>query len=237
MEKNERLKTAYQYLKGRGVVHTQKDLAEKMGATPPNVSSAFNGVESVLTDKFLYRFNNAFDDIFNIDWLLCEKGEMLKQKNEASPRTLDVIVGIPLVSQYAYAGYLSGYGDPEYMASLPKIDFTPDRHMTGNYVAFEVRGDSMNDGSADSYLEGELLICREVEPYHWKDNQLYINKRDFVIIHKDGILIKRIIAHDVENHKITIHSLNPMYSDEILDLADVKQIFSVVESRRQRRRL
>ena len=59
---------------------------------------------------------------------------------------------------------------------------------------------------------------------------------DFVIIHKEGILIKRIIAHDVENHTITIHSLNPMYKDEVLDLADVRQIFSVVESRRQRRR-
>lgn len=307
MEKNERLKIAYQFLKGKGIVHTQKDLAEKMGATPPNVSSAFNGVESVLTDKFLYRFNKAFDNIFNIDWLLLGVGDMLTpdtdksikdrlvqylkyknitsqqleaslgysegfvdsindkthqykidkmlyhypdlnkawlltgegdmlQKNEALPRTMNVIVGIPLVSQYAYAGYLSGYGDPEYIDKLPRIDFTPDRHMTGNYIAFEVRGDSMNNGTADSYLEGELLICREVEPIYWKDSQLFINKRDFVIIHKEGILIKRIIAHDVENHTITIHSLNPMYQDEILDLADVRQIFSVVESRRQRRR-
>lgn len=171
----------------------------------------------------------------NQRWLLTGEGSML-QKNEASPRTMDVIVGIPLVSQYAYAGYLSGYGDPEYIDKLPRIDFTPDRHMTGNYIAFEVRGDSMNDGTADSYLEGELLICREVEPIYWKDSQLFINKRDFVIIHKEGILIKRIIAHDVDSHKITIHSLNPMYPDEILDLADVQQIFSVVESRRQRRR-
>ncbi len=149
---------------------------------------------------------------------------------------MDVVVGVPLVSQYAYAGYLTGFGDPEYIDTLPKIDFTPERHMTGNYVAFEVKGDSMNDGSADSYLEGELLICREVEPIYWKDSKLFINKRDFVIIHKEGILIKRIITHDVENHKITIHSLNPLYPDEVLDLADVRQIFSVVESRRQRRR-
>ena len=77
MDKNERLKIAYQYLKGRGIVHTQKDLAEKMGATPPNVSSAFNGVETVLTDKFLYRFNKAFNNIFNIDWLLLGVGDML----------------------------------------------------------------------------------------------------------------------------------------------------------------
>lgn len=212
-----------------------KDLSQRKFEQLVGLSNGFvnNISKGIGADKML-KILGVFPEL-NQRWLLYNEGDML-QKNEALPRTMDVIVGIPLVSQYAYAGYLSGYGDPEYIDKLPRIDFTPDRHMTGNYIAFEVRGDSMNDGSADSYLEGELLICREVEPVYWKDSQLFINKRDFVIIHKEGILIKRIIAHDVENHTITIHSLNPMYQDEVLDLADVRQIFSVVESRRQRRR-
>jgi phage repressor protein C with HTH and peptisase S24 domain len=212
-----------------------KDLSQRKFEQLVGLSNGFvnNISKGIGADKML-KILGVFPEL-NQRWLLYNEGDML-QKNEALPRTMDVIVGIPLVSQYAYAGYLSGYGDPEYIDKLPRIDFTPDRHMTGNYIAFEVRGDSMNDGSTDSYLEGELLICREVEPVYWKDSQLFINKRDFVIIHKEGILIKRIIAHDVENHTITIHSLNPMYQDEVLDLADVRQIFSVVESRRQRRR-
>lgn len=212
-----------------------KNLSQRKFEQLVGLSNGFvnNISKSIGGDKML-KILGVYPEL-NQRWLLTGEGSML-QKNEASPRTMDVIVGIPLVSQYAYAGYLSGYGDPEYIDKLPRIDFTPDRHMTGNYIAFEVRGDSMNDGTADSYLEGELLICREVEPIYWKDSQLFINKRDFVIIHKEGILIKRIIAHDVDSHKITIHSLNPMYPDEILDLADVQQIFSVVESRRQRRR-
>lgn len=200
-----------------------------------NLSKILNGKRDV-NNNLIDAICNKFPEI-NRAWLTVEdEDKMFKQANEALPRAMDVVVGVPLVSQYAYAGYLTGFGDPEYIDTLPKIDFTPERHMTGNYVAFEVKGDSMNDGSADSYLEGELLICREVEPIYWKDSKLFINKRDFVIIHKEGILIKRIITHDVENHKITIHSLNPLYPDEVLDLADVKQIFSVVESRRQRRR-
>lgn len=212
-----------------------KDLSQRKFEQLVGLSNGFvnNISKGIGADKML-KILGVFPEL-NQRWLLYNEGDML-QKNEALPRTMDVIVGIPLVSQYAYAGYLSGYGDPEYIDKLPRIDFTPDRHMTGNYIAFEVRGDSMNDGTADSYLEGELLICREVEPIYWKDSQLFINKRDFVIIHKEGILIKRIISHDVDSHKITIHSLNPMYPDEILDLADVQQIFSVVESRRQRRR-
>ena len=158
------------------------------------------------------------------------------QHNEATPRADLQHTGVRLVSQYAYAGYLSGYMDETYMAQLPVIDFTPDREMTGNYLAFEVKGDSMDDGTKESYVEGELLICREVEPHLWRNSRLHYNKRDFVIVHSEGILIKRIIAHDVEHHTITIHSLNPLYPDRTIDLAEVRQIFSVIESRIQRYR-
>ena len=163
------------------------------------------------------------------------EGEMLKT-SEAVPFTPHARAGIPLVSQYAYAGYLGGYGDPEYVGTLPTIDFTPDREMTGNWLAFEVKGDSMDNGSKESYVEGEIVICREVEPDYWRDSRLFINKRDFVIVHEEGILIKRITEHNVEAHTITIHSLNPMYPDRILHLEQVRQIFSIVESRIQRRR-
>ena len=236
MEKKERFNAAFAHLKNSGLVHTQKDLAKAIGSTSPNVSSALKGVESVLTDSFLRRFCDAYAGIFNLEWLLDEKGEMLLAAPNAVSFTPERHAGIPLVSQYAYAGYLGGYGDPEYIGSLPTIDFTPDREMTGNWLAFEVRGDSMDDGTKEGYVEGEIVICREVEKEYWKDSRLYINKRDFVIVHEEGILIKRITEHDVQNRTITIHSLNPMYQDRVISLAQVRQLFSIVESRIQRRR-
>ena len=178
---------------------------------------------------------HAFPEL-NQDWLLTGEGEMLKQTPNAVEFHPTRQAGIPLVSQYAQAGYLGGYRDPEYIDTLPTVDFTPDREMTGNYLAFEVRGDSMDDGSKESYVEGEIVICREVEQDYWKDSRLFFNKRDFVIVHKEGILIKRIIAHDTDRHLITIHSLNPLYQDRVIDLSEVVQIFSIVESRVQRRR-
>lgn len=77
MDRKDRLSEAFTYLKNKGMVHTQKDLANIIGASAQNVSSALKGVESVLTDSFLKRFNSAFDNVFNIDWLISEKGEML----------------------------------------------------------------------------------------------------------------------------------------------------------------
>lgn len=77
MDKKERLNTAFKYLRNQGFAETQKEVAEKMGSTAPNVSSAMRGVDTVLTDKFLLRFNAAFGNIFSDSWLTTGEGEML----------------------------------------------------------------------------------------------------------------------------------------------------------------
>lgn len=175
---------------------------------------------------------------FNLSWLLTGEGEMLNttKQNEATPIDEPIILHVPLVSQYAQAGYLCGYADAAYMATLPTIPYIVDHEAQGHYVAFEVKGDSMNDGTEEAIIEGDRLLCREIMPHLWADSKLHIRKWDFVIVHKDGILVKRILDHDVEHHTITIHSLNSLYEDKVIDLADVRQIFNVVELQRPRRR-
>lgn len=177
---------------------------------------------------------------FNLTWLLTGEGEMLntpdQSSDEASPIDEPIILRVPLVSQYAQAGYLCGYADAAYMATLPTIPYIVDHEAQGHYVAFEVKGDSMNDGTEDAILEGDRLLCREIMPHLWVSSKLHFRKWDFVIVHTEGILVKRILDHDVENHTITIHSLNSMYPDKVINLADVKQIFNVIELQRPRRR-
>lgn len=89
LEKKERLKKAVEYLKSKGLIHTQKNIAEKMKASSSNVSSALKGEESVLTDNFLRRFNEAFNNIFMIEWLLNGDGRMLQYSNENEYNTKD----------------------------------------------------------------------------------------------------------------------------------------------------
>lgn len=176
---------------------------------------------------------------YSLTWILTGEGNMLTDTtslDEASPIDEPIILRVPLVSQYAQAGYLCGYADAAYMATLPTIPYIVDHEAQGHYVAFEVKGDSMNDGTEDAILEGDRLLCREIMPHLWADSKLHIRKWDFVIVHTEGILVKRIINHDVENHTITIHSLNSMYPDKVINLADVKQIFNVIELQRPRRR-
>lgn len=156
--------------------------------------------------------------------------------NEAVVIDDSSILMVPLVSQYAYAGYLGGYADPEYIESLPKVPVIVDKEGKGTYVMFEVRGDSMEENSRDGIYEGDKLYCREIKRDLWQ-YKLHLKQWDFVIVHKtDGILVKRIIDHNTTTGNITIHSLNPFYEDRVLNLEDVGQLFNVIEIIRGRRR-
>lgn len=79
-----RLKIAFGELMKRGLASSQKEIAEKMSASKPNVSSAFKGDARVLTDRFLTRFNAAFGGIFSPEWLMFGTGEMLASVNQVS---------------------------------------------------------------------------------------------------------------------------------------------------------
>ena len=145
-----------------------------------------------------------------------------------------LMMEVPLVNQYAYAGYLAGYGDQEFIDELPRIPWIVDREHKGNYLSFEVRNDSMYDGSFNSYAEGDRVLGREILRHHWQ-SKLHIEKWDFIIVHKhDGILLKKIAEHDIVNGRLRLHSLNPMYEDIWVNSDDLAQNLNVVQVARKK---
>lgn len=145
---------------------------------------------------------------------------------------------VPLVTHRAHAGFLSGWGDEEYIEGLPKVPWEVDREYKGRYMTFEVSGESMESDfePRESLYEGDLLLCREVQRHHWT-NKLHIHKWDFVIVHRiEGILVKRIKEHNTENGILTLHSLNPLYDDFKVNIDDLIAIFNIVDVKRNRRR-
>lgn len=235
MEASEILRTI---IENEGITYSA--LSKKMGLNraQPIYDIRDGKVKRISTnyaDKILLAFPQ-----YDKAWLLSGEGEPIKKKieDEAISKIIE-FENFPFVSQRAYAGYRSGYADTEYIESLPTMAFPVDHTPLGKYLVFEVKGDSMDDGTYDSYLEGDLLLCREVRMDLWQDSKLHFNKWDFVIVHEDGVIVKRIIDHNVENHTITIHSLNPdksKYPDEEIDLCNVRQVLNVVSMMRPRRR-
>ena len=164
-------------------------------------------------DKIVKRY-----PFINPLWLMHGTGQMI----ETQPKSLNTKLSYaPLVPQRAFAGYLHGLEDDEYIDTLDKIPYVEDDETRGNVVGIEVSGDSMYDGSAESYADGDIVLAKEVI----LDN-IAFRHYDFVIVHKTGILIKRIVK--VENGTVTIHSLNNSYGDVVLDACDILKIFVVI---------
>lgn len=224
-----------------------KDLIEETGIKKGTLFNYMKGKTAITLEAFL-----KISDVLKVPPLeLLAVVQNIKLNNDAAEMIHDMestrdteqiksnsinVMMIPLVNQYAYAGYLSGFENEGYVGELPKMPYLADRQYKGNYVFFEVKGDSMDNGSYESYLEGDLILCRDVRQDFWS-SKLHINKWDFVIVHKEeGILLKRIIEHDVEKRMLTLHSLNEYYDDIEVHLKDVAKIFNVVDVRRHKNR-
>lgn len=232
--KKEIIKRAFEHLRSNGEAHTQQDVANKMGITKTNISRAFNGDEKYLTRRFLERFNDSYNNVFNYNWLLTGEGNMLtdtpSQIFHSNARAVDNLnyMNVPIVHIKAQCGYLAGYGDSEYIDTLPTMPVIVDQTYHGRYRIFEAEGDSMDDGSRSSICDGDKLLCREVRRDLWLP-KLHIRDWYFVIAHRTkGISIKQITEQD-ERGNITCHSLNEMFNDYTVNLDDVLEIYNVIK--------
>ena len=208
---------------------SSRQFANLVGIDPSQINRYTSGSTDP-TEKTLRKINKAipnFDEIVN-------SNQQTEKSNATKLNGVNIMM-VPVVSSYAYAGYLSGVSSPEYLEDLPTIPFLVDKEYKGRYVAFEVKGDSMDDGTYNSYLPGDIVLGREIQKLHWK-NKLHINKWDFVIVHNiSGILIKKIAAHNPETGDIIARSLNNMYDDIHLNLEDIHQLFNVVKVERTKK--
>lgn len=160
--------------------------------------------------------------------------EIIKRENGTEFRYLGeekYLMVTPLVDQFAYAGYTMGWSDHEYIEELPRHAIVVDRLHFGIYRSFIAKGDSMDNGKRGSIADGDILTGRRIDKRHWR-NKLHLHKyQDYVIHTVDGIMVKRIKAHDVNAGIITYESLNPdkkLYPDAELSLSEVVELYNIV---------
>lgn len=227
------------YLRKRASL-TQAELGvflEVGRTTITNWESGVNVPDIVILNKLAAKYNVTLDALLNLE-LSNMEGIVMEPdvKYEAVPvHGDDIIMQVPLVTESARAGYLRGMGDAVFIEKLPRIPWPVDREYKGNYIAFDVKGDSMDDGSRNSYMEGDRLLCREITQDRWQDSRLHLRKWDFVIVHKtEGIIVKQIVEHDLSRKVIKVHSLNSMYDDYEIPLDNVLKIFNIVQVTRRR---
>ncbi len=206
---------------------TQTELANYLCIGQPFISQIEKGIRPMPSEYISKLLANKTWDTS----MLTGEGEMLKTpiKNEAKEISDFNFVPVPLVPIRAKAGYLVGFDDAEYIETLPTVPVLTDRTFHGKYRCFEVDGDSMDNDTRDALCDKDVVLAREVKRELWQ-YKLHYKDWNFVIVHKEGILIKRIVAHDTTSGIITCHSLNPIYGDDFqLNLADVFELYNVIK--------
>lgn len=206
--------------------------SKKIGVTPTTVDSIVNG--RLQQDGTRKKTKPGFDvlqsivDEFNINpYFLFGKDEnMLKKEGvtyEGFPKVITVnsegnenIVFIPAKAK---AGYLNGYGDIDFVESLPTFEMPHLRN--GSYRCFEVEGNSMYP----NFSQGDLVFGKYVENLSdIKDDKVYV-----VISKEDGIVLKRAINQIKESNQLILKSDNtngeyPSYSIEAKNIMEVWEV-------------
>lgn len=188
-----------------------------------------NNIKLSISEKTLQKISQKHPEL-NTTWLMMGEGQMLRNSDQpdVSVKTIQQFVNIPIVQARAVAGYVQGFGDQEYLESLPTIPVITDKNYNGKYICFECDGDSMDDGSRNSICDKDVLLCREVKSELWR-YKFNFSDRYFVIVHSNGVNVKKIVDHNIENGTIRCHSLNAMYQDFELSLDEVSELYNVVK--------
>ena len=217
MDKKNRFRAAFDYLKSCGLAHTQKDVAERMSSTSPNVSSAMKGDEKVLTDSFLVRFNSAFNNVFSTEWLLSGDGSMLSKEGAVVFPPVDEEHYTYLLPQSAMAGSLSDFGaDGTFPSDCERV-VSPIANID---YAITIYGESM----MPEYPPGSRAMIKRINPnafIAWGDV--------YVLDTVNGTIVKELQPSDSEG-MVVCHSLNPSgrFKDFEVSLADVRGIYRVL---------
>lgn len=212
---------------------TQDDVAFALGMKRSTLSGYENEISEPNIDALMALskyFNIAIDTLIKVDLSQISENQLSQLERGydvhlkgSNIRVLATTVdsenneNIELVAEKAKAGYTTGYADPEYIKVLPTFQL-PFLSKERKYRTFQISGDSMLPIPDKSYVTGEYVV----DWHNIRDNQAYI-----VLTMDDGIVFK-IVENHLEQGFLTMHSLNPLYSNFDIPVSEVKEVWRFV---------
>jgi transcriptional regulator with XRE-family HTH domain len=121
---------------------------------------------------------------------------------------------VEVVTAKASAGYLNGYGDPEFIESLPLMNL-PFR-VIGKHRAFPIKGDSMPPLKDGSYVIGKFVESIK----DMRNGSTYV-----LITHDEGVVYKRVYRTD---NNLLLVSDNKNYEPYSIHAATLVEIWEFV---------
>ena len=217
---------------------TQEELARRIGVSKRTIIN-YEGGEVIPRSKSELLRQVLFGESEKVNPEAVEVKEpfekyVIETKNGAEVESLPdgkYLMKVKLVPVKAYARYVSEVDDAIEVDGYDHVYFTVDHVPKGKYRAFEIKGDSMDNGQINDTPEKARVLARELQRHHWRDG-FRDAKYGWIIVTRNNIVFKDIVNQDLLQGTITCHSRNtsPEYSDFNLSLDDdVRQIWKVIK--------
>jgi transcriptional regulator with XRE-family HTH domain len=170
-----------------------------------------------------YLLREDFEKFNESDWKRIEYGNSSDVKGEKL-RILASIVNqeneelIEMIPLKASAGYVSGYGDPEYLKVLPTFSL-PFLSKQKKYRSFPIQGDSMPPVMEGSFVVGEFI-------QNWQT--IRSGTPCIVVTKEDGIVFKILNNMLDESGSFQLCSTNPIYQPYLVHVTSIVEIWKFV---------
>lgn len=227
--------------------------AKRIGVTPTQIYDLLSGKTKKISESVANKIISAFP-IYNKIWILTGVGNPIEEslikiplkeeggefftENTNNVKFYDLgdkyRMVVKLVPFAAYGRFTNECDSLEAeKETWEEESFETDKIVHGKYFAFEVKGESMDDGTRNSFEEGDKVLVRELSRIHWKDGLRYDDHPFWVVVFDSSVLIKQIVAQDLEKGTITFHSLNPSpeYSDFTLEMDKIRSLYYVLQKK------
>lgn len=201
---------------------TQSELAERLGLNRPVIGAYEEGRAEprIQTLQMMAEFfKYSIDQLINTD---LSTGTAAVDTSGKSLRILPIAIDsktekerVTLVPVKAAAGYLAGYGDIDYIASLPSFSMPfPELPTDRTYRIFQIQGDSMLPILPKSYV-----VCEYVQDWALLKNY----ERYVFLTVQEGIVFKRVRM--LSDEKYEMISDNPLFKPYTINGSDVLEVW------------
>jgi transcriptional regulator with XRE-family HTH domain len=211
---------------------TQADLAQKIGVNRSLIGAYEEGrAEPKLKTLMVIakQFGYALDDLVagDVSTIKSNKKKFLVDTAGSSLRILPIAIDrsedrelASLVPVKAAAGYLQGYGDVDFIESLPHFTVPyPELPQDRTYRVFQIHGESMLPLASGSYV-----LCEYMQDWsRVRSDECYV-----LLTKDDGVVYKRVINRLAEENKLTLKSDNPDFQPYDVDADKVLEVWKAV---------
>lgn len=218
---------------------TQSQLAETIGVSLRTIQ-IYEKENANIPRKRLDRIAAYFE--LRIDELYAREvneSDVIYEKEDANLKKAHTIqklepgkylLSAPLIMGKGQLDFMKRIDDKTYLSNLPRIGFMVEQVAVGNYLAFEVTNNAMDNGLGNALPQKSIVLGKLISPKQVV-KQIERENSYWVLVYGNSIMCKEITHYDKASKAIRCHSLNnsPEYSDFEVPIADVVAFYKIIK--------